>query len=366
MLTKEAKSDLVRAFVAPVTMTWARQLFQDLAADFRPPELPEEDAPLFAAMLSITGTLEGHVLYFFSEDTAGHVAREFQSKPRAPGGDPSLAAIDDVMKMVASNSRFLMTKAGHSCDVNLVKVFPTQGTSLTGVERWTGAATLTSQGGLGPLAAAVEVLVFVDIGEPGQPHAVDYSAIEKASAKQGRFAPGTALARGVMSSSTPITPAAAAPTQTAAPRPTPPPSRQAESSVASHGGVHKIEQLDVTVLRAQRVEVVDARGEPRAVMSTLQDGSPSIILSDEDGRMRAVVVLPRQGQPRMMFIDELGQRIWEAPEGGRQEVAERPPEGAQPADRSPRRARTSAKSRADSKTARPARRSRTSASRRDN
>ena len=67
------------------------------------------------------------------------------------------------------------------------------------------------------------------------------------------------------------------------------------------------------VIRAKRFELVSEDGETVAVLGALANGSPHLVLSDKNGRMRAAVALSKNGTPRIILFDEVGERIWEEP-----------------------------------------------------
>jgi CheY-specific phosphatase CheX len=67
------------------------------------------------------------------------------------------------------------------------------------------------------------------------------------------------------------------------------------------------------VVRAKRFELVSEDGETVAVLGALANGSPHLVLSDKNGRMRAAVALSKNGTPRIILFDEVGERIWEEP-----------------------------------------------------
>ena len=67
------------------------------------------------------------------------------------------------------------------------------------------------------------------------------------------------------------------------------------------------------VIQARRFELIDEKGEVRAVLGALGNGSPHLVLHDATGRMRAAVALSKSGAPRIMLFDEIGERIFEEP-----------------------------------------------------
>lgn len=55
------------------------------------------------------------------------------------------------------------------------------------------------------------------------------------------------------------------------------------------------------VLRAQRLELVDAKGRVRGTFRSAADGHPALALLDEDGRARLVLALDQAGQPSIVL-----------------------------------------------------------------
>ena len=58
------------------------------------------------------------------------------------------------------------------------------------------------------------------------------------------------------------------------------------------------------LLQAQRIEVVDREGNVRVLLTTLEDGRPSISLLDDRGEIRAWLLLSSDGSPRFVLTDQ--------------------------------------------------------------
>ena len=58
-----------------------------------------------------------------------------------------------------------------------------------------------------------------------------------------------------------------------------------------------------SVMKAERFEVVDQGGNTRAVLTTLDDGRPSLVLTDTNGEFRAWLFLSADGSPNLVLID---------------------------------------------------------------
>ena len=78
------------------------------------------------------------------------------------------------------------------------------------------------------------------------------------------------------------------------------------------------------VVRAQKFEVVDAEGRVRAMLGLLPDGSPSLELSDEQGKTRAAMgttspetthtgATEQNVEFSLVLFDKQGKVLWQAP-----------------------------------------------------
>jgi hypothetical protein len=57
----------------------------------------------------------------------------------------------------------------------------------------------------------------------------------------------------------------------------------------------------------------DKDGRTRALLATFPDGSPGLSLYDKDSKLRALLALLRDGSPRLRLFDAKGKVIWKAP-----------------------------------------------------
>lgn len=58
------------------------------------------------------------------------------------------------------------------------------------------------------------------------------------------------------------------------------------------------------VLRAERFEVVDKNGKIRALLTTLEDGRPTLALVDESGEFRVWLFLSQDGSPKLVLTNK--------------------------------------------------------------
>ncbi len=57
------------------------------------------------------------------------------------------------------------------------------------------------------------------------------------------------------------------------------------------------------VTRTERLEIVSSTGDTRAVVTTLEDGRPSLTMIDDQGQDRAWLFLSADGSPNLILID---------------------------------------------------------------
>ena len=66
-------------------------------------------------------------------------------------------------------------------------------------------------------------------------------------------------------------------------------------------------------LRAQRIVLVDAKGEPRGSLHVTETGTPSLELYGRTGRTQVSLAVKGSGSPRLVLYDRVGRVIWRAP-----------------------------------------------------
>ena len=72
------------------------------------------------------------------------------------------------------------------------------------------------------------------------------------------------------------------------------------------------EETVAKVVRAERFEVVDAKGRVRALLD-VTDGNPYLGLYDENGKARAGLALLPDGRAGLAIIGEDGKVLWSIP-----------------------------------------------------
>ena len=63
------------------------------------------------------------------------------------------------------------------------------------------------------------------------------------------------------------------------------------------------------------ISLQDEDGKIRARLGLAAEGSPIIRLLNKDGELRAIIGLTGDGIPVMQFLDKNGNAIWSAPDG---------------------------------------------------
>jgi hypothetical protein len=65
---------------------------------------------------------------------------------------------------------------------------------------------------------------------------------------------------------------------------------------------------DGKVIRAQRIEIVDAAGKVRGVIEVGESGAPNLSFLDQDGKVRTEYMLSTDGHARLFFSERDGKR----------------------------------------------------------
>ena len=290
MTTDSQRRKYSDAFIAPVVLTWEGQFRRELIREDDDKEHLTPAGSLIGAILTMSGTVQGFAVYYFEARTAARAANEFGSRPVTPGGDSAMGAVNDIMRVVASNATVFMKNNLEAVEVRVGKIFACEASGLAGDEEWTGSSYLHTRTDEREIYGVDEAWVFVDL-IAGDTNSSDVARKAKTilkaaqkSLKTGRRASLSARAN-------------AAP-----PMP-----------VAGVDEPEEFDQLKATEIKARRFFVVDSEGRHRAVLSSREDGSTNVILADHEGRMRAAMAISNKGTARIMFFARDGKRTFAAP-----------------------------------------------------
>jgi hypothetical protein len=238
----------------------------------------------------MSGTVQGFAVYYFDTGAAARAADQFGSRPMTPGGDRAMGAVNDIMRVVASNTMYLMKNNLESVEVRVGEIFACEVSGLTGDEQWTGSSYLHTRTDEREIYGVDEAWAFVDlVTDNASSSDVARKASEIVKAARKSTAPGSRRSVSARQSAAPPLP------------------------VAGVDEPEEYDQLKAFEIKARRFFVVDSEGRRRASLSSRDDGSTNVILADSEGRMRAAMAISNKGIARIMFIDRYGRRTFAAP-----------------------------------------------------
>ncbi len=243
----------------------------------------------------VTGDIEGHACLAVDENTArvGFSARHGRWPESI--GDDVLELVGDLGKHLFAQASVLLSENDATCKVSYI------GVSISGgkpVGRGGAHGDLIHlQGRRSSSGEADNIRIWISLAGDDGPAGDSPPEDEPAEA----FAESEGEPRESATQRESASPPVADEYQMAAPGP------------AAGAGTDGTNGNLPDVLRARRFELVNEAGETRAVLSTVPDGSPYLILADAKGQIRVAIALSKTDAPRVMLLDELGGKIWEKP-----------------------------------------------------
>ncbi len=290
MTTTSQRREYSDAFIAPVVLTWESQFRRELVREDDSEEHRVPAGSLIGAILTISGTVQGFAVYYFEGRSAARAANEFGSRPITPSGDPAMGAVNDIMRVVASNATVFMQNNLEAVEVRVGKIFACEASGLTGDEEWSGYSYLHTNTDDRRIYGVDEAWVFVDL-------VADATSSSDVARKAN-----TIVKAAQMSLKTGSRASVSARLNAAPPLP-----------VVGVDEPTEFDELKASEIKARRFFVVDSEGRRRAALSSRDDGSMNVILADSDGKMRAAMAISHKGIARIMFIDGYGRRTFAAP-----------------------------------------------------
>ena len=112
------KQEYVNAFLAPARMVWEKELGTSLdleGAEAVSHQYTTEDV---TAVIGVSGSLKGNVLYGFAGGTAQAVASNMIGEPQDGLSDIGLSALGEIANMITGNAATQLAAAGYLCDIS--------------------------------------------------------------------------------------------------------------------------------------------------------------------------------------------------------------------------------------------------------
>ena len=148
------KQEYVNAFLTPAKNVWKTELGQSLevvSAEVVSHQFMAED---ITAVIGISGSVQGNVLYEFSQVTAEAIVKAMVGEEEVDVRDEiGLSVLGEIANMITGNAATALAKAGYPCNISPPVIFEPAGSRLTTMSGPQIMVTFTSD--LGPLAVRI-------------------------------------------------------------------------------------------------------------------------------------------------------------------------------------------------------------------
>ncbi len=346
---------ILRAIVAPTKLAWKSHLGKVLISTYG---IDENNASSFpgavTAVLSLSGDLEGRVLFILTEQTAKGVEAAFNSRWDDGINQRTLDSFSELLQPVVDNIPKLLETGGHKCTVELSGVMNTKGKGVAWGKVPPEVIMLASVPDFDNPSAKDEISVWVMVEAAGADHdseSPEHKGSEQEATNTGDeheddaedagalASPGTGISsedrltqdeNAIMNelqtefehapepplvSEQDVADMMAVEAAFAAEESDSNDERDSlsESEQSDGGSVEVYPAIRAGVVTTQKLEIVDADAMVRSVLATLRDGSPYLSIADATGRIRVTLRLDSKGDARLTFVDEMGAETWMAP-----------------------------------------------------
>ena len=124
------KEEYVNAFLAPAKLVWEKELKTPLnlvKAEAVSHQYTTED---ITAIIGVSGSLQGNVLYGFANGSAYSVAGAMIGEPVTELDDMSLSALGEIANMITGNAATHLAAAGYECNISPPVIIEPAGSRL--------------------------------------------------------------------------------------------------------------------------------------------------------------------------------------------------------------------------------------------
>ena len=125
------KEEYVNAFLAPAKLVWEKELKTPLnlvKAEAVSHQYTTED---ITAIIGVSGSLQGNVLYGFANGSAYSVAGAMIGEPVTELDDMSLSALGEIANMITGNAATHLAQAGYPCQISPPVIVEPRGSRFT-------------------------------------------------------------------------------------------------------------------------------------------------------------------------------------------------------------------------------------------
>ena len=150
------KEEYVNSFLAPAKMVWDKELGQTLnlvKAELVSHQFTTEE---ITAIIGISGTLQGTVLYGFPEDTAEAIITIMLDGEAGSASDElGLSALGEIANMITGNAATRLAAQGFPCEISPPVIIEPAGSRFTTLSGPQIIATFSSD--VGPLMVRISL-----------------------------------------------------------------------------------------------------------------------------------------------------------------------------------------------------------------
>ena len=150
------KEEYVNSFLVPAKMVWDKELGKSLSllkAEIVSHQFTTEEV---SAIIGISGSLQGSVLYGFPEDTAeAIIAIMLDGEAGSATDELGLSALGEIANMITGNAATMLASHGFPCDISPPVMIEPAGSRFTTLSGPQILATFTSD--VGPLTVRISL-----------------------------------------------------------------------------------------------------------------------------------------------------------------------------------------------------------------
>ncbi len=125
------KQEYVNPFLTPAQMVWQREFGCPLRVQNAEAVSHQYTTDDVTAIVGISGSLKGNVLYSFSEDLVNQIVKKLVTNDVDPRGQMALSALADIANVITGNAATQLAASGYRCEVSPSVILEPVGATLT-------------------------------------------------------------------------------------------------------------------------------------------------------------------------------------------------------------------------------------------
>ncbi len=143
------KEEYINPFLVPARLVWKKELGVDLELANATKVSHQFTTDDITAVIGVSGSLEGNVLYGFHQDTAKSVVSKMMESVVTEFDEMALSALGEIANMITGNAATGLSNAGYPCQISPPVLIEPAGSTFTTMAGPQILVAFTSE--LGPL-----------------------------------------------------------------------------------------------------------------------------------------------------------------------------------------------------------------------